>query len=277
VKNEFYVKMGWPDELRPYNFFSRVGGVPQASAQIATGTVMVSTGSITAAGGVPGGSGKVSMFDPTGTFLGQLDTKTVTPNTTGSVFDSLGNFYVTDFQAQAVTRFDPTGSLIGSFGSGYNLDPESVIVDSNSNIYVGQADFVSPLLAPQVLKFNSNGASRGTFSPLPEDRGTDWIELGADQCTLYYTSEGHHVFRFNICTNTQLAEFTAAPLPGSIAYAHKLRLNGEMLVADSEYVVRLSATGAQIQQYSLGFPTLFALTLDPDGTSFWTGDLYSVS
>jgi sugar lactone lactonase YvrE len=232
--------------------------VPQASAQIAPGTVMASTG-----------NGKVSMFSPDGTFLGQLDTTTGTPFIAGSVFDSAGNFYVTDFFAQAVTKFDPTGTLIGSgfFGSGYNANPESVTLDAAGNIYVGQADG-----SHQVLKFNSGGNPLANFLPQTEDRGTDWIELGADQCTLYYTSESVDVLRFNICTPGQLTPF-ASSLP-DIAYAHKLRPNGEMLVADTSSIVRLSPVGVVMNQYLQGAsPQLFALTLDPDGTSFWTGDL----
>src|ERR1700676_387130 len=89
-----------------------------AGAAIAKGTVMVSTG-----------SGKVTEFDQNGNNLGQLDTTTGSTYTSGSAFDSAGNFFVTDFSAQQVTKFDPTGALIGSFGSGYNADQERVVLD----------------------------------------------------------------------------------------------------------------------------------------------------
>jgi streptogramin lyase len=203
----------WAVLALPIIFAAASGGLPQASAQIATGTVMASTG-----------TGKVSKYDPTGTLLGQLDTATGAAFTTGSIFDSVGNFYVTDFGNNAVTKFDPTGTLIGSFGSGYNASPESVILDAVGNVYVGQADGTH-----NVLKFNSGGTLLTTFSPAIENRGTDWIELGADQCTLYYTSEGNRVLRYNICTNTQLADFNAVALPGAAAFAHRIRPNGEML------------------------------------------------
>src|ERR1700738_1812684 len=100
-----------------------------AGAAIAKGTVMVSTG-----------SGKVTEFDPDGNNLGQIDTTTGSANTAGSAFDSAGNFFVTSFQAQQVTKFDPTGALIGSFGSGYNASPESILIDAAGNLYIGQAD-----------------------------------------------------------------------------------------------------------------------------------------
>jgi streptogramin lyase len=231
-----------------------------AGGVIAKGTVMVSTG-----------SGKVTEFDQIGTNLGQLDTTTGSTYTTGSEFDSAGNFFVTDFSAQQVTKFDPTGALIGSFGSGYNSDPESVFFDAAGNVYVGQADGTH-----NVLEFNPSGTLLNTFSPATENRGTDWVEVAADQCTLFYTSEGVLVKRFNACTNTQLTDFNTAPLPGAFAYAHRLLPSGGILVADSSEVVRLDASGNQIQTYSNLSPNtgnIFALNLDPDGTSFWTADL----
>ena len=47
-----------------------------------------------------------------------------------------------------------------------------------------------------------------------------------------------------------------------------------MLVADTSAVIRLDSSGAQVQTYTLpGATFLFALNLDPDGTSFWTADI----
>ena len=120
-----------------------------AGGVIAKGTVMVSTG-----------SGLVTEYDQTGTNLGQIDTTTASTYTAGSEFDSAGNFFVTDFSAQQVTKFDPTGALIGSFGSGYSTDPESVIFDAAGNVYVGQADGTH-----NVLKFDPSGNLLATFSP----------------------------------------------------------------------------------------------------------------
>jgi DNA-binding beta-propeller fold protein YncE len=200
-----------------------------------------------------------------------LDTTTASSETTGSVFDATGNFYVTDFQANMLTKFGPSGVLIGPFGSGYNLHPESIIIDSAGNFYVGQADGTRA-----ILKFNPSGTLLASFSPTSGPRGTDWTELGSDQCTLYYTSEGATVGRFNACTNTQLANFNVAPLPGTNAYAHRLLPTGGMLVADTSAIIRLDAAGNQIKTYNLpGITLLFALNLDPDGTSFWTADYHT--
>ena len=233
---------------------------PQASAAtIAKGTVMVGTG-----------SGKVTEFTQDGTMLGQLDTTTGSSEMTGSIFDSAGNFFTTAFEANTVSKFDPMGVLlVKNFGGPYNTHPESITIDKAGNFYVGQADG-----ARTILKFGPSGTLLATFVVKTEDRGSDWTELGADQCTLFYTSEGINVLRFNACTKTQLTDFTVKPLPGSNAYAHRLLSSGGMLVADTSAVIRLDAGGNQVQTYHPPGATslIFAINLDPDGTSFWTAD-----
>ncbi|MBJ7598661.1 MAG: hypothetical protein JF922_11330 [Candidatus Dormibacteraeota bacterium] len=57
----------------------------------------------------------------------------------------------------------------------------------------------------QVLKFDGSGNLLATYSPAVGPGGTDWIDLGGDQCTLYYTSGGTLVKRFNVCTNSQMS------------------------------------------------------------------------
>lgn len=267
MKSRFTSRLKVAALALPIAFFWAVTNGPASAfaAVIANGTVMLGTG-----------NGKVTEFDQNGNILGQLDTTTGTVEETGSAFDSSGNFFVTGFVANQITKFDPSGTLIGSFGSGYNTDPESIVFEASGNVFVGQADGTQ-----NVLEFNSSGALLNTFSPAVEARGTDWIELAADNCTLYYTSEGTLVKRFNVCANTQLSDFNVAPLPGAAAYAHRILLPfqfgaGGMLVADTNAVIRLDSSGNQVQTYTLPSTTfIFALNLDPDGTSFWTADLIS--
>jgi hypothetical protein len=212
-------------------------------------------------------NGQVQEFQPNGTFVQTLDTG-LGGFTTGLGFDKSGRLYVTDFGAQAVSRFAPPNTLLGTFGSGYNLDPESIDFDSFGNVYVGQADGTR-----QVLKFDAAGNPVGSFSPATENRGTDWIDLAPDDCTLYYTSEGALVKRFNVCTNTQLSDFATLPSGNGEGFALRLLPGGGALVADSAQIVRLDATGNVAQTYdAAGENEWFALALDPNGTSFWAAD-----
>jgi hypothetical protein len=234
------------------------------------------------------GNGKIKHFNSSGVLLDTLNTTTGSAEDTGMAFDLAGNLYATNYTANSMSKFNNTGNLISPFGSGFNSQPESAVINAAGDIYVGQSDG-----SHKVLKFNASGAALGSFSPATEDRGTDWIDLAADQCTLSYTSEGKLIKRFNVCTNTQLADFATLPINGnnpgsdpngSVAYALRIRPNQEVLVAASQQVFRLNPSGVVIQTYpkpagETSF--LFALNLDADLTSFWTagygsGNVYRI-
>jgi hypothetical protein len=88
---------------------------------------------------------------------------------------------------------------------------------------------------------------------------------------MLYTSEGSTIFQFDVASNTQLPAFAtglAAP-----CYALRIRPNGEVMVACASTVYLLHPSGAILQTYTPD-PSdgLFALNLNPDGTSFWTAD-----
>ena len=215
-------------------------------------------------------SGQVQWRHADGTLVTTLNTHAANGFTTGMAFDSTGKLYVTNFDQNEVSTFNTDGTLATppTFGSGYGANPESILFDSSGNAYVGQASGTA-----DVLKFDSTGASLATYDPATENVGTDWIDLAADQCTLYYTSEGTSIKRFDVCgTPTQLSDF-ATNLPGSNAYALRIRSDGGVLVADSDAIRRLDASGDVVQTYDAeGQDNWFALNLDPDGTSFWSAD-----
>lgn len=62
------------------------------------------------------GDGKVQWRLPDGTLNPTLDTG-LGGHTTGMAFDKVGRLYVTGFTAGAITRFDSTGTRIGTFGT----------------------------------------------------------------------------------------------------------------------------------------------------------------
>jgi hypothetical protein len=232
-------------------------GVPYASGDVFAGI----------------GNGRIHQFSPTGTLKHTLDTASGAPEDTGMCFDASNNLYATNFATSTMTKFNNVGNILTNpWGTGFNADPESCARNTSGNIYVGQADG-----SGDILKFDLAGNLLATFDPATEDRGTDWIDLASDQCTMHYTSEGTSVKSFDVCTNTQNPDF-ATGLPGPFAYAHRIRSDGGELVADTDRVVRLDASGNVVQTYlasSYGSTYLFALNLDPDGQTFWTADLIS--
>ncbi|MGD0747496.1 MAG: hypothetical protein ABSB68_06760 [Acidimicrobiales bacterium] len=210
----------------------------------------------------------------------------------GSAFDAHGNLYVTDDFLGDVVEYSPTGAYMGVFASGLQ-NPLSVAFDALGNLYVGQQG------TNTIAEFSPSGALVRNIGPVPtENAGTDWITL-ANQCTIDYTSEGTDILSYNICpaspTNTPgpVPNVNTVPfstmdpesnLPTDEAYELQVRPNGQVLVADSSEVILLNPNGSvagtyacsSLAAYGAGcYDSLFAVSLDPDGLSFWTADSVS--
>jgi hypothetical protein len=240
------------------------GGAARADTVFQSGQVFASVGFST-----------VNVYDgSSGNHLTSLVDSTGEPYTTGSAFDSSGNFYVTDDTSGDISEFSPTGTPMGQFATGLQ-NPESLVFDSSGNLYVGQQT------TPYVAEFSPSGQRLPDIGPLQTELyGDDWIDLSSDQCTLYYTTEGTDILRYDKCTNTQLPDFNVATFSGYAAFEVRILADGDVLVADSDAVLLLDQNGNVIQTYSCASMPgcqglLFAVSVDPDGTSFWTGDSVS--
>lgn len=189
--------------------------------------------------------------------------------TTGMAFDSAGNLYVTNFSAGTVSQFDNNGLLLnGAFATSQvgNLSVESIVFDAAGNFYLGHADG-----AADVEFHDAAGNFLASFDVGTTARGSDWIDLAADQTTLIYTSENFEVLAYDTSTSTQLADF--GTLTDRAAFALRLLGDGGLLVANSVNIKRLDSAGNTIQTYDVENHNLwFGLNLDADGTSFWSGD-----
>jgi DNA-binding beta-propeller fold protein YncE len=205
------------------------------------------------------GNGQVAVFASDGTPKPTLDTG-LGGFTTGSAFDSAGNFYVTNYTRGIVSKFDSQGSLLAPAATGYS-GPESIVFDQNGTGYVGDA-FEN--------RFHILGD--GDTGPASiEERGTDWISLGPDQKTLFHTSEGRHILRYDLSTDTQLPSFNANPLP-YMAFAIRVLPGGSVLVADELVVVHLD-TGNVVKTYDLNDTGLFAIAREPKWDIVLGGEL----
>jgi len=194
----------------------------------------------------------------------------------GMAFDSSGNLYVTHWTGSGssgndVTKFDRNGNFIGLFGSGFDCNPASIVFDNSGNAYVSHVD-----CSTQIFKFDSLGNRLAQYTVAVENRGSYNIALDPNQCTMYYTSAGPNVKRFNVCTNTQMPDFNTAPLPDPVGGAQEFSLlpGGGMLVANFGVIARLDASGNLVTTYNTpaGNHCWLGTALDPDGTSFWASD-----
>lgn len=195
----------------------------------------------------------------------------------GMGFDPQGNLYVTRWCVDAcnngntVEKYNTLGMSLGAVGSGYNCSPHAIVFVPSGTAYVGQAG-----CERSILKFPAGSAVPVEYRVAEDLQGVFWIDLAADGCTMFYTSFGPNVKRFDICSNVQLSDFNAAPLPGGFAQDLRVLPDGGILVASGEVIVRLDVQGRIAQTYrGPDESTLWAgLDLAERGT-FWAGNYYS--
>jgi len=237
---------------------------------------------------------KVRWMDPKGALIAILGppSEVAGPITAGMAFDDSGNLYVTTFGQRAVDVYDNQGKWLKRFGATIKNAmrgqlPESLLFDNAGNIFVGLATNRNNDPGAAMVKLDPSGKPTQKLYPMSEARGIDWIDLAEDQCTLFYTSEGKGVKRFDVCKNEQLPDFVSPVLPGAVTYALRVLPDGGVLVADTEMLIRISPLGVPVQTYTVpgsGVPVksdtlnssgnqFYAMNLDPDGTSFWTQDM----
>jgi hypothetical protein len=233
-------------------------GIPLAPGDVLAGT----------------GAGQVKHFSPGGKPLDTLDTTTGSNFTTGMCFNSSGDLFVTNFSSSTISEFDRGGNLLKATWatlptSPAEISPESCTIDASDHMYVGNPN--SP--TPTIYEFNTSGTQINSFAVTGGSGtgGTDWLDLAADQCTILYTGEGSEILSYNACFDTQEPALTTSlPAP---CFELRIRPNGEVMVACASEVVRLDSTGNVLQTYHVpGSSSLFSMSLDPDNSSFWTGD-----
>ena len=217
------------------------------------------------------GRGKFNHFSPTGTLLETLDdTQAVGSGedaTTGMCFDPAGNMYGTNLDKSSMSKFSNNGTLLAATFGTFNGGPESCLITGGGSIMYTSEVFGTG----DILKLNLPSGSQAANYDTPR---SDWIDLAADGCTMFYTDEGPSIHRFNVCTNTALTNFTNA---GPNFYALRILPNGDVLVAAAGSVKRFNSAGTEITPAytAAGETFFFALNLDPDGTHFWSGGIIS--
>jgi hypothetical protein len=209
------------------------------------------------------GQGKIKEFTPAGVLVATYDTTTNSNETTGMCMDAAGNLYATMWTIGTVSKFGPNGVLINAnFITGLS-NPESCQIDKTGDLFVGQT-------GGGIGRFNaSTGALITTYSDNPARSG--WIDIAADQCTIFYADDSAAVSRYDICTTTQLPDFATV---GTVSGLRVLG-NGDVLASNRTKVTRLNSAGTVLGDYNApaGNNLIFAVTLDPDGQTFWTADL----
>jgi hypothetical protein len=219
------------------------------------------SGDIFAAVSGGGGSGDVQHYNAAGVLLETLLTGKAGFNT-GMAFDAFGNLHVTNLSTNSISVFNNQGVLQAGTCCPGSGNPESITFDSAGNRYVTYVN-------GGVGKWSPTGVQiGGTIQP-----GTrfDWGDLKADQKTFLFTQEGTRIGTLDVSTGLFGSDFASGL--GGQAFALRVLSDGRVLLANGSSVVLLSAAGAVIGSYDVANEdSWFSLNVNPDGTSFWSGD-----
>lgn len=207
-----------------------------------------------------------------GTFIATGQTAPRGMGFDGAWVDPSGYFWVPHWSGGTIERWDPDGNVIQTLTG--HAGPESFVFDRQGSA------FVSDALTPALTKYSSTGVLLSRSAPAKEDRGVDHLDLHPDGRTLYYTSEGAHIKRWDIKSSIQLTDLCT--IPGCYtSYAFRRLPDGTFLVAVGDgdpiggmyaYALRITATGTLVRSYvHASYEGHFGLDLDADGVTFWVG------
>lgn len=197
----------------------------------------------------------------------------------GMAFDASGNLHVArwciegpcQYSGNTIEKYDVNGNSMGAVGRDFNCNPHTIDFDAAGTAYVGQAG-----CRRTIMKFVQSEIFPTEHVVDVENQGVFWMDLADDGCTMFYTSVGPNVKRFDMCTDTQMPDFNAAPLPGGFTHDLRVLPDGGVIVANGQVIARLDQFGALTRTYEVpGENTLWAgLDLASDGT-FWAANYFS--
>ena len=198
----------------------------------------------------------------------------------GMTFDAAGNLYVTRWcidpgcgtgDSGSVEKYNNLGLPLGKVGPVFNCQPHTILSAAPGTFYVGQTG-----CGKTIVKTPLDSTITAEYSVAEDFFGVFWMDLGNDDCTMFYTSFGPNVKRYDVCGGVQLPDFNVAPLPGGMGQDLRVLADGGVLVSSGQVIARLNADGAVAQTYEVpGEGALWTgLDLVGDGT-FWVGNYFT--
>ena len=210
------------------------------------------------------GNSLVRHYSSTGVLIETLNTTVAGSFNTGMAFDTGGNLYVTNFSAGSISKLSNSGAVLSANYITTGSTPESLVFNAAGDLLVGHAG--------PVKRYSSTGTLLQTYTNFTND----WIDLAADQKTLFHDDEGVVIGRFDISTNSALAPFTNISTNGGGTNAFALRIltNGDVLVAGNNKILQYNSAAVLLGTYDVtGVDGFFALNLDSTNNTFWSGSI----
>lgn len=123
-----------------------------------------------------------------------------------------------------------------------------------------------------------------TYDVPYENSGSDFVEIASDQQTLFHTSAGRRIMRYDTDADAPLADFIVAPYEAKLRpgfRSTRLLPDGGLLVCDGDHVKRYDSSGTLMRSY---YPSATARAQDldkveitADRQSFFVSDQLSTS
>ena len=216
--------------------------------------------------------------------------------TGGCGFDLGYRFFGTNLSNTKVDRYsiDNAHPIVEQIPSGSGAThSQSVAFDGGKNLYIGYADGVSGGLGKIEQWAKDTTSPPGPTStlgkymyvqsfsvPVDNTAGPGWIDLASDGHTIFYTSQGATIRKFDTST---LTASTYATLSGGTVTLYAIRIlppgdgTAGVLVAGQSEVKLVTSSGGVTKIKFGSNSNLQALTLDPSNpaTTFWVGDATS--
>ncbi len=208
------------------------------------------------------GSGAVQEYSPSGQLVQTL------AGTTGAgpiCFDPSGAHLI----APGVGLFNSSGKLQKSKWSSIAITPERCVADALGHVYVSTGSLNS--IPYSITKYDINGNVLQTFGITDREFHSLAIDLGADECSIYYGSWGapnSMIRRLNACTSTAETPFNGDSFVDDV----RVLPDGRVIALDDSYAQLYDTSGQTIlQKYTppTDSDALRTLSLDPDGSSVW--------
>lgn len=225
---------------------------------------------------------KISRYTTDGEFVDGWDNKlpnTLSPIGVPMCRSSSGEVLTGRFNyGPGPVLMSVAGTVLDETFGGFMGSEESCAFDALGNVWIGEE--VPPEAKTALLRYVApDGRVLRSLAVPVGLSGTDNIELDADQCIVFYNSEDTEVRRYDVCLEQSMSSLDTGQ--GPPCGALKQLPNRDLMVTCPDSIVRFNPNGALVQEYtrtSLGendINGLYAMSLDPDGETFWTGGITS--
>ena len=244
-----------------FSYNSTLGAVPIISYSPSTNVYTVNTAITTLTPTVTNGVSAIGFG--TATAL----TGAILNNPRGIAIDASGNIYVANGGNNTISKYNSSGTYLGTFGSGATLStPKGLVFDSSGNAYI--LNLGTTPGTGSVYKYNSSGVYQSTII-----NGLNYalgITIDASN-NIYIADQGAVTVKKYNTSGTLLLSLPTSNLSTPLGVAVDASGNIYVLNNSGPNVTKYSSTGTYLSTFVTGFTSPQCITIDGAG-NFYIGD-----